>query len=113
MDRTQVDWSIADAKYDLTYFNPWYNKRCRASSGDKDCCLCLRKRPCKDEGCYARGGMCVDIKNTHTMSFNFFPRHFVNLGERIPGDDLCKDTSATGGKKCCECFKRKERIDKE
>ena len=107
MNGTQVDWTKAEAKYDLRYFNPYYNKRCRASVGDKDCCLCVRKRPCKDKGCYARGGKCVDMKNSY-VSFNLFPRHFVNLGERIPGDALCKDTSTAGGKKCCECFKRKQ-----
>ena len=62
---------------------------------------------CKDEGCFEKGGTCVDLKNLGNQ--NSYPRNAVDLEAKIEGD-LCRGegTSATGLKKCCECFKKKD-----
>jgi len=107
---TKEPWAEIMDGYDLRYTNPWVNKRCvDPTGGDKDCCLCMKKRTdCKDEGCFEKGGMCVDLKNSYLGNQNAFPRNAVDLGAKIDGD-LClgEGTSATGSKKCCECYKRK------
>jgi len=108
---TKEPWAEIMDGYDLRYTNPWVNKRCvDPSGGDKDCCLCMKKRTdCKDEGCFEKGGMCVDLKNSYLGNQNAFPRNAVDLGAKIEGD-LCKGYGAStiGSKKCCECYKRKE-----
>jgi len=106
---TSLPWTEVEAKFDLRYTNPWVNKRCVDPSGDKDCCLCMRKRPCRDDGCYQAGGMCVDLKSSYLGNQNAYPRNAVDLGARIDGD-LCKSevtSTNTGSRKCCECYKRK------
>jgi len=92
--------------YDLRYTNPWTNKKCvDPSGGDKDCCLCMKKRTdCKDEGCFRRGGMCVDIKNSYLGNQNAFPISAVDLNDKV-GEDLCMGMGRQPG--CCECFRRK------
>ena len=108
---TEKPWAEIEYRYDLKYTSPWNNQKCvDHSGGDKDCCLCMKKQDCKDEGCFERGGMCVDLKNSYLGNQNAFPRNAVDLGAKIDGD-LCstgEGTSATGSKKCCECYKRKE-----
>jgi len=107
---TKEPWAEIMDRYDLRYTNPWNNKKCAdPSGGDKDCCLCMKKRTdCKDEGCFEKGGMCVDLKNSYLGNQNSFPISAVDLGAKIEGD-LCRGegTSANSSKKCCECYRRK------
>ena len=78
---------------------------------DKDCCLCLRKKPCVDKGCIGKGGVCVDMKNAQLGSPGRGIRSEVDLDSPL-GDDLCaNDPSSTDigqNKQCCTCYKKKE-----
>ena len=105
---TKEPWAEIMDGYDLRYTNPWTNKKCAdPSGGDKDCCLCMKKRTdCKDKGCFEKGGMCVDLKNSYLGNQNSFPISAVNLGAKIDGD-LCKGIAYAKQPGCCECYKRK------
>jgi len=104
---TKEPWAEIMNGYDLRYTNPWVNKKCAdPSGGDKDCCLCMKKRTdCKDKGCFKRGGMCVDLKNSYLGNKNSFPLNAVDLGAKIDGDFCMGYTSKQPG--CCECYRRK------
>jgi len=110
---TSVAFSKIEAEYDLRYSGSYYNKRCAPADpkSDKDCCLCLRKKPCVDKGCIGKGGMCVDMKNAQLGNANYGPRSEVDLDSPL-GDDLCANdqemTSSARAKQCCTCYKKKE-----
>merc|ERR1711962_1262470 len=110
---TSVAFSKIEAEYDLRYSNAYYNKRCAPadSTSDKDCCLCLKKKPCVDKGCIEEGGMCVDMKNAQLGNANYGVRSEVDLDSPL-GDGLCANdqgwTTAGPPKQCCTCYKKKE-----
>jgi len=109
---TSVAFSKIEAEYDLRYSNAYYNKRCAPADpkSDKDCCLCMKKKPCVDKGCIGKGGMCVDMKNAQLGNANYGVRSEVDLDSPL-GDDLCaNDPSSTSrvAKQCCTCYKKKE-----
>ena len=110
---TSVAFSKIEAEYDLRYSNAYYNKRCAPadSTSDKDCCLCLKKKPCVDKGCIQEGGMCVDMKNAQLGNANYGVRSEVDLDSPL-GDNLCANdqgwTTAGPPKQCCTCYKKKE-----
>jgi len=103
-------WSTIEAKYDMRYNNPYYNRRCKAPQGEENCCLCLKKQSCEDTGCFQKGGICVDMRNSYLGTDNTYPRNVVELESRIRGD-LCRGSSASAvsGEKCCQCYKRKSK----
>jgi len=107
---TSMPWSTIEAKYDLQKANPYYNRRCKAPAGEENCCLCLKKSSCEDTGCFQKGGICVDMRNSLLAQDNLYPRNVVDLNSRIRGD-LCRGTSspAPSGEKCCQCYKRKSK----
>jgi len=113
VNATSIAFSKIEAEYDLRYSNAYYNKRCAPadSTSDKDCCLCLRKKPCVDKGCIEKGGMCVDMKNARLSNPNYGPRSEVDLDSPL-GDDLCANDPSTTvvgqNKQCCTCYKKKE-----
>ena len=113
VNATSIAFSKIEAEYDLRYSNAYYNKRCAPadSASDKDCCLCLRKKPCVDKGCIEKGGMCVDMKNARLSNPNYGPRSEVDLDSPL-GDDLCANDPSTTvvgqNKQCCTCYKKKE-----
>ena len=112
---TSVAFSKIEAEYDLRYTNQWLNKKCAPADpkSDKDCCLCMKKKPCVDKGCIGEGGMCVDMKNVQLgpNSANYGVRSEVDLDSPL-GDDLCANdqgwTTAGPPKQCCTCYKKKE-----
>ena len=108
---TRTSWDEIEAGFDLRYSSPGANRRCTPSDpkDDKDCCLCLKKKPCMDNGCMEEGGMCVDMKNAYLRD-NMFPKNTLDLAQDL-GDDLCrKDTKFTDktDKSCCRCYKKKD-----
>merc|ERR1711973_1075899 len=115
---TSVAFSKIEAEYDLRYSGSWLNKKCAPADpkSDKDCCLCLRKRPCVDRGCIEKGGMCVDMKNAQLgpSSADYGVRSEVDLDSPL-GDDLCANdremTTAGPPKQCCTCYRKKGNDD--
>jgi len=103
-------FAAVQARYDLRYNHPRYNKYCDAPPHEENCCLCLKKQPCQDTGCFAKGGICVDLRGSSLGTDNTYPRNAVDLGSVIRGNhSLCRGTSSPGvaGEKCCQCYKRK------
>ena len=112
------DWSSLAIKYDQ-WGDSFSNQYCRPSDGSlqDDCCRCMKKRSCRDGGCYENGGMCVDMKKAHiylnshgATGMNHGPffttdRGQVNLSNRIEGDGLCQSED-TSKPSCCECYQR-------
>ena len=127
------DWSILSIKYDL-WGDSYSNQFCQPADGSlkKDCCRCMKRRPCRDGGCYENGGKCVDMKKAHiylsyygvthhhgVASRSLLGRSFapffttengqVDLSNRIDGDGLCQSENPKRSS-CCECYQRVSNI---
>ena len=123
------DWSSLSIKYDQ-WGDSYSNQFCRPSNGgliQKDCCRCMKKRPCRDGGCYENGGRCVDMKAAHIyLNYHGATHHGaasrsllgrslkpffttdngqVDLSNRIDGDGLCQSEDPKQ-RSCCECYQR-------
>ena len=101
-------WMEIKEKYDWRTSNHITNKLCGTTSKDKDCCLCMAKNvtnSCKDDGCYAAGGECINMKNA---DFDDKSMDSINIGDKIEGaqgSDLCVSRDDTT-LKCCQCYRR-------
>lgn len=101
-------WDEIKEMYKWRTSNHITNKLCGTTSKDKDCCLCMAKNVtnyCKDDGCYAAGGECIDMKSA---DLNGKKMDSINIGEEIKGtngSDLCvsRDDKTL---KCCQCYRR-------
>lgn len=61
----------------------------------EDCCRCMKKNPCQDNGCRVAGGQCVDARNENLEKFDL--EFKTDLG-----DELC---GAIHEESYCKCFK--------
>jgi len=114
---TTDQWDELRSQYDMKYSNPWGNRFCKPSDGnmDKDCCVCLKKQPCKDEGCFQAGGICADMQKVNLQWDEVMQQ--IDFPTKIPGNNLCtpqdvqqQPQSRQDGNSqssCCECYKRK------
>ena len=123
------DWSSLSVKYNQ-WGDSYSNQFCRPADGSlkKDCCRCMKRRPCRDGGCYENGGKCVDMKKAHiylnyhgvthhhgVASRSLLGRSFapffttdngqVDLSNRIDGDGLCQSEDPKQPS-CCQCYQR-------
>ena len=113
---TKDEWDRINSEYDMRFSNPWSNRFCRPSDGnlDKDCCVCLKKQPCKDEGCFEAGGMCADMQKVNLQWDPVMQQ--IDFPIKIPGNNLCVPQEAqqqpasrqgqNTDSSCCECYKR-------
>ena len=112
VNMTKMTYSHLSASYDMEAdTDAIKNDRslCKSPESDKECCRCFKKRPCMDEGCDSKGGMCVDMMRANLKDKNVFPLNSVNLDVKIQdinGTKLCK--GAMGSEKCCECYRKLE-----
>ena len=108
VNMTKMTYSHLSTSYDLEAdTDAIKNDRslCKSPDNDKQCCRCFKKRPCMDEGCDSKGGMCVDMMRANLTDKNIFPLNAVDLDQKIRdnnGTKLCK--GAMGSEKCCECY---------
>ena len=120
----KTEWHKLSSQYDISQSSPWYNQFCKPSDGSvqKDCCVCLKRRPCRDEGCYEAGGLCIDMKKAHLNTMTGaaaygdgrqpFALAQVDFPITIEGD-LCspehglQSSQGSPESSCCTCYKRK------
>merc|ERR1711962_304196 len=117
---TTEEWNIFKSMYDVNFNSSSYNHLCGPyldKPGNKDCCKCMKKKPCRDLGCFKNGGKCVNMKTTDLQQFSYPPMNQIDFPVKIAGNGLCADPEggtadevarqAAGDPSCCQCYKRR------
>ena len=107
VNMTKMSYSEIESAYDLSSDTDDIKDDrtlCSSTDSDKECCRCLRQKPCADNGCEDRGGRCVDILRANLKDENVFPRNTVDLDDKIEGEGLCRGSKS---EMCCECYRLK------
>ena len=105
-------WSSIESKYNVSVHPKEITDKilCQPSNMaykdiNRDCCRCFYKpdippTKCTDNGCGAKGGLCVNLLDADLTKPDLFPRNTVDLDQRLE-EGLCHKPNE---RHCCDCY---------